>query len=49
MENKCDKCGANPPKNLQKGHGTELSGQGKQYARIVAPRASNKSMRSKKK
>ena len=46
----CDKCGSVPPKILMKGgKGTTSSGQCKSCARITAPRASKKAMRSKKK
>ena len=49
MKNKCEKCGEIPPKKLEKGHGIPSSGHCKWCDRIVAPRASNKPMRSKKK
>ncbi len=49
MENKCTKCKELPPKNLQKGHGTDSHGHCQNCARIVAPRASNKSMKEKRK
>jgi len=47
---KCERCAENPPRLLLKGgKGTGASGQCKNCARITAPRASKKPMRSKNK
>ncbi|HRY62557.1 MAG TPA: hypothetical protein P5056_02195 [Candidatus Paceibacterota bacterium] len=49
MKGKCDKCAEKPPMYLDKGKGVPGTEPCKWCERMVAPRASNKPMRSKKK